>query len=180
MSYDAARYWVLAYSLCLTGVMLPFFFLAPVLGYPLEGDQARQALSLVLPVFLGYLGSGIVFIFNPPGGALPELSDANRRMLSLLIHGIFFVFAVSLLALLIAFGVSNKTGRPPGSGMQFTAFSNGITVLLSVMTTVVGAAVIYLFGIQPRGGQGSGDGTRSSGRVPPADVARPRQGGDRK
>lgn len=70
MTYDSARFWVLAYSLGLTGLLLPFFFLAPVIGYPLDNDQAKQALSLLLPVFLGYLGSGVVFIFNPPAGAL--------------------------------------------------------------------------------------------------------------
>jgi hypothetical protein len=34
--------------------------------------------------------------------------------------------------------------------MQFASLSNGITATLSMMTTVVGAAVIYLFGVQPR------------------------------
>jgi hypothetical protein len=154
MSYDAARFWVLAYSIILTGLTLPFFFLAPIAGYPLDPDQAKQSLSLVLPVFLGYLGSGVVFIFNPPAGTLPELNEANKRLLGLLIHGIFFVFAVSFLALIIAFGISNKKTGLPGSGMEFSSFSNGITATLSIMTTVVGAAVIYLFGVQPREGKG--------------------------
>lgn len=52
MTYDSARFWVLAYSLGLTGLLLPFFFLAPVIGYPLDNDQAKQALSLLLPFFL--------------------------------------------------------------------------------------------------------------------------------
>jgi hypothetical protein len=150
MSYDTGRLWIIVYSLAITGILLPFFFLAPVAGFPLSSDQSKQVISLLLPVFLGYLGSGVVFIFNPPPGPLPELTEVNRRMLALLIHGVFAIFATSFLALICAFGIANNKSALPGSGMDFPTFSNGITTILSIMTTVVGAAVIYLFGVRPQ------------------------------
>jgi hypothetical protein len=150
MNYDDARRKIILYSLVLTGLLLPFFFLAQAFVYPLSSDQSTQTLSLIVPVFLGYLGSGIAFVFNPPGNALPEPSDATRALLRLLINGAFAVFALGFVSLLTGFGWANRLGATPGSGMSFQAFSNGITLTLSIMTTVVGGSVIFLFGAQAK------------------------------
>jgi hypothetical protein len=148
MTYDEARFRIILFSLCLTGVLLPFFFLAPTIGYPLSPDQSRQVISQVLPVFLGYLGAGVAFMFSPPGNKLPDQPESNKRLLALLINGIFVVFTVSLLAILIGFGVSNARTALPGTGISFPTFSDYITTVISLMNTVVGASVIYLFGVQ--------------------------------
>jgi len=154
MNYDDARRKIILYSLLLTGVLVPFFFLARAFGYPLSPDQGTQTLSLIVPVFLGYLGSGIAFVFNPPGAALPEPNAQTRALLRTLINGAFIVFAVSFVSLLVGFGWANRPSALPGAGMSFSTFSNGITLILSIMTTIVGGSVIFLFGAQARDARG--------------------------
>lgn len=150
MTYDQARFRVILYSLILTGVLLPFFFLAPVFHFPLSSEQSQQSVSLILPVFLGYLGAGASYVFNQRREALPEQSVYDLRLLGLMINGIFVVFTLCFCALLFSFYMANRDTGLPGTGMDFPTFSNYLTAILSILTTVVGASVIYLFGVQPK------------------------------
>ena len=144
MLYDEARARVILYSLLITAVLLPFFILAPAIGYPMSNEQAYQVVSLIIPVFLGYLGSGVAYIFNQPIKRLPAQTPANRDLLSLCLNGIFIVFSLSFAALLLSFYSGNRRSADPGIGMEFPTFMNYLTVLLGLLTTVVGAAVTFL------------------------------------
>jgi hypothetical protein len=64
MTTDEARRWIVLASLTITGAVFVFFLLAPVSGYPLEIAQAQGIFQIVLPVFLGYLGSATHFVFK--------------------------------------------------------------------------------------------------------------------
>src|SRR5208337_1230324 len=64
MTIESARTWIIIASLALTGCQLMFFIVAPVVGFPLETPNNIELLRIVLPVFLGYLGSASHFVFK--------------------------------------------------------------------------------------------------------------------
>ena len=149
MTIDDARLRVIIYSLGITGILIPFFFLAPSLGYPLSSKQARVIMAVILPVFLGYLGSAVSFVFNhaqPP----PKTNISSERLLGVLLNGSVAVFALGFGALIFAFGHSNRAAALPGTGMSFDDFSTGVTTLMSIMTATIGAAIIPLFGAKKK------------------------------
>ncbi len=149
MSYDTARTRIIMFSLALTGALLPFLFLGPALGYPLSPPQAGQMISVIVPVFLSYLGAAVAYVFKPGGETLPTAGPQTRPLLGMLINGGFIVFTLSLASLLVAFGYSNRLSAPPHSGMEFSDFAAGITVILGILTSTVGASMVYLFGMRP-------------------------------
>jgi hypothetical protein len=59
-----ARKWLVLASLSMTAVLFVFFIIAPAFGFPLTFGQARGLLEIILPVFLGYLGSASHFVFS--------------------------------------------------------------------------------------------------------------------
>src|SRR4051812_5542789 len=109
MPANAARRWLVTASLLLCAAILVFFLLAPTLGYPLEFAQSMRALEIVLPVFLGYLGTAALFIFrsNPETEDTPPANVLN--LVSLLVKGPIVVFGMVLAALLVAFGRLNSS-----------------------------------------------------------------------
>src|SRR5262249_9229487 len=57
MNQNTARTWLVNVSLVVTGAFVIFMTLGPAIGYPLEFQQALRLTEVVIPVFLGYLGS---------------------------------------------------------------------------------------------------------------------------
>jgi membrane protease YdiL (CAAX protease family) len=144
MTFDTARMRVISLSLLITGILLPFFFAAPTLDYPLSDAQAQQILSAVLPVFLGYVGAAVAYVFKPRPE--PDLATARADpLLSVIVNGAFLAFGIGFVVLLFAFGFSNRASQPPGAGMPFADFSKGVTGLLGLMTASIGAAIVHLF-----------------------------------
>ena len=64
MTYNAARKWLVLSSLVMLAIYGAFLILAPVTPYPLEYEQARQLLQVIFPLFIGYLSSAVVFVFQ--------------------------------------------------------------------------------------------------------------------
>ena len=64
LSTANARNALIAMSLTLTTGLLGFFLVAPAAGYPLQFDDSMRVLQILLPVFLGYLGSATTFAFR--------------------------------------------------------------------------------------------------------------------
>ena len=145
MTYDTARTRIILFSLAVTGSLLPFLFIGPAVGYPLQPPQARQLIAVIIPVFLSYLGAGIAYVFKGTP-AEPEPNPERRSLLGLLINGAFLVFTLCLLSLIGAFGYSNRLSALPGTGMEFTEFAAGMTAILGILTSTVGASMVYLFG----------------------------------
>lgn len=149
MTADTARLWLISMSLGITGLVFVFFLVAPVTGYPLEWANSLRALEIVVPVFLGYLGTSAQFVFrNLAGAANHGISPrASNRFLGLLTIGPVVVFLIAVSALVVAFGVSNRPTAPPNSGMNVDQFAAGITAALGLLTVTTNVAVSYLFSL---------------------------------
>src|SRR5260221_5727424 len=96
MTFEKARLWLVTSSLILlTGYGL-ILIAAPAFGFPLSYDEALQLLHMVFPLFLGYLSSAILFVFQAQE---PDRNLAVSDLLRLLVKGPFYVS--TLLSLLI-------------------------------------------------------------------------------
>jgi hypothetical protein len=148
MTVDQARRWIVTASLLATGATFVFFAVAPVAGYPLTWDQGKRVFEIVLPVFLGYLGSATHFLFHRRRSHNDVTLDDRSGLVGLLVRGPLAIFGLAVVAVLFAFGLGNRLSAPPGSGMSLDTLAwllTGLTGLLAVTTNV---AVAYLFSIE--------------------------------
>ena len=149
MTVQTARAWLIVSSLTLTGCTFVFFLIAPTVGYPLEWDQSIRVFEIVLPVFLGYLGTAAHFVFrNAAAGDRPVvLRQEVNSLVGLLVVGPLVVFLVATLAIVIAFGYSNRPTATPGGGMSIEALAGSFTAALGLLTATTNVAVSYLFSL---------------------------------
>jgi len=147
MTVDEARKWLVVSSLLITASLLVFFLLAPALGFPLVFAQSLRILEVALPVFLAYLGSAASFVFRSASDADEAVFRRSTSSLTgLLVVGPVVVFAVSLLAIILAFGITNRPSASPGSGINVDQLAAGISIILGLLAVTTNAAVGYLFG----------------------------------
>jgi hypothetical protein len=155
MTINEARRFIITASLIATGATFVFFLVAPAVGYPLTWVDVPRVFEIILPVFLGYLGSATHFLFR----ARQDTKDIQLRdpggMFGLLIRGPLAVFGVGIIALLFAFGYVNRIGAPNGSGMGVDELSHSLTALVGLLAVTTNAAVGYLFSL---GGRASARG----------------------
>jgi hypothetical protein len=144
-----ARTWLIASSLAITAVNGVFFVLAPAFGYPLTPDQAIRLVQIIVPVFAGYLGSAVHFVFATTHPRSPRRGADASTQLGLLVRGPVVVFCLWTGAALAAFGVSNSSRAAPGSGMSVDTLALNITLALAMLTAVTNAIVAYAFGREP-------------------------------
>jgi hypothetical protein len=85
MTVDGARRWIIITSLVVTGLAFAFLVAAPPLGYPLGWDQSQRIIEILLPVFLGYLGTATHFVFHT-GNQDKQLHLGSRAPLLGLYH----------------------------------------------------------------------------------------------
>jgi hypothetical protein len=150
VTIDQARRFLVIASLFFTGAVFVFFLVAPAVGYPLTWDQSSRIFEIILPVFLGYLGSATHFLFR--GGQNPkpiELKD-DSGMLGLLIRGPLWVFGIAAIAIVFAFGFTNRAAAPSGSGMSVDALAGSFTAVIGLLAVTTNVAVSYLFSIGER------------------------------
>lgn len=148
MTPNGARKWIIMTSLGLLGFTLLFFILSPYLGYPLEFKQAMRLMQIIFPIFLGYLGSAVTFVFGQTDSEEIYISNHRAELLRYLTIGPSFVFIFALIASLTAFGLSNSGVATPGGGISVDDLASLITILLGIMSATVGAIVVYLFNIK--------------------------------
>lgn len=141
MTSDKARKWVIIASLIITGVQLVFLILAPALGFPLEYPKNFDILQIVLPVFLGYLGSATTFVFMAP----PPSVSVNNQFLGLLVRGPIIIYGLAMVAAFAAFAYSNRSGAPIGGGMSVSNLAAAVSISLGVLAVTTGVMVSYLF-----------------------------------
>lgn len=141
MDTDYARKWLIVSSILITGVQVIFFLVAPAVGYPLEYPKNLEILQLILPVFLGYLGAAAHFVFKTPVPSVP----AQNQFLGLLIRGPILVYVLAVLAVVIAFGYSNRIGAPIGPGMSVANLTTALAIALSILAATTGVLSSYLF-----------------------------------
>jgi hypothetical protein len=148
MTIHKARVWLINASLCTTAAIFVFFLIAPTIGYPLSFEQAVRFIEIVLPVFLGYLGTATSFIFGGRHGD-PKAGTKNlNELLGILVRGPVIVFAAACCAALCAFGVSNGEAASPGSGMSIDVLAGVLAAALGLLTISTSALVTALFPIR--------------------------------
>jgi hypothetical protein len=149
MTADEARRWLITATLILMTATFVFFIVAPVLGYPMLWQDAIRIFEIVLPVFLGYLGTAAQFVFQNMArkhvGGIQ--ASATNPFLGRLIRGPIVVFGIALASLLTAFGYSNSQYASSGSGMTIDTLAWGITAALGLLNVTTQVAVSYLFSL---------------------------------
>lgn len=140
MPIDVARSFLIISSLIITGAILIFMISAPEIGYPLEWPQNLRILQIVLPVFLGYLGSAAYFIFKEKA----EPVRVRTRFLGLLVIGPMIIYALAMLASLVVFGFSNRAAQT-GAGMTVDELSDCLTASLSLLSVTTNFIITRLF-----------------------------------
>lgn len=141
MTADQARKWIIVSSLFITGVQLVFLLAAPALGFPLEYPKNLDLLQIVMPVFLGYLGSAAHFIFMSPSPVV----QVNNQFLGILVKGPILIYASAIAAAIFAFGYSNRVAATPGDGMSVANLGTALSIALGLLAATTGIIVSYLF-----------------------------------
>ena len=145
MTVENARTWLILASLLITGGCFLFFILAPVFSYPISSDQSVRILQIIIPVFIGYLGSATYFVFNNQTSSENLTFQGNSLQVKLLIKGPVYLFCVGLVAILIVFWKGNSANASPGDGMAIDGLATWVAVLLSILTVTTNVIVAYLF-----------------------------------
>jgi hypothetical protein len=155
MTADEARRWLIKATLILTGTTFLFLCLAPLFGYHLEWKDSIRVFEVVLPVFLGYLGTATQFVFQNMAGTRNTgiAGAATNPLLALLVRGPVWVFGLAIAAVLVSFGITNRFNAPAGSGMSVDTLAGVITVALGLLNVTTQVAVSYLFSLDGRPAQ---------------------------
>lgn len=145
MTTNQARKWIIMSSLLATGSIFTFFVIAPSVGFPLEYHQAGRFIEILIPVFLGYLGSAANFVFSSADTESKNTKLRNPTLVGLLVQGPIIVFSLVVMAALVGFGLSNRRGGPPSAGLSVNDLAVMITAALGLLTVTTNVAVSYLF-----------------------------------
>ena len=145
MNADEARRWLVRFSLCITGGLFLFLLLAPALGYPLEYSQAIRLIEIVIPTFVGYLGAATRYLVSkrPAGGF--RRGDATKQISGVVVRGTCWLFVVLAAGVLLAFGLTNRSGAAPGAGMDVDLLAGLFATLLALVTATTGILIAHLF-----------------------------------
>lgn len=149
MTVQQGRNWILLASLIACGATFVFFFLAPVFGYPLLWRDSSRILELIAPVFIGYVSTAVYYAIHHAIHQTGKHSEENvpsvSRFMSLIIKGPVILFAITSVAILIAFGVLNAQTAEQGLGMSVENLAFAFTLALGLLTGTTNAVVHYLF-----------------------------------
>jgi hypothetical protein len=165
MTFARARMFIVLASLILAGFAVVFFLLAPYAGYPLKPFQTPRLLEIVIPVFLGYVGTATQFVFRHGHAADSQERIADGSPIgTVLVVGPVVLFVIAEAAVVLAFGISNGKTASPGSGMNIDQLATNMTMALGLMTVATNTAVSFLFPRTPA------DSQRSQSKLNPAEA----------
>jgi hypothetical protein len=145
MTILKAQMFIIVSSLAATGLLLIFYIIAPILGYPLEYDQSIRLIQINTPVFLGYMGSATQFLFTGNTDRARLIDKGLESLLRVLVIGPIIVFAAATAACLIAFGITNRQSAASGTGMTVENLSVLLTAVLALLAVTTSVIVSYLF-----------------------------------
>jgi hypothetical protein len=141
MTINSARKWLIASSLTITGGQMIFLLIAPAFSFPLTYPQNLDLLQIVLPVFLGYLGTASHFIFQ---STAPPVR-AQNQFLGLLVKGPIIIYVLAVTAAFGSFAYSNRVGAERGAGMSVDNLSTALSLTLGLLAVTTGIVSSYLF-----------------------------------
>src|SRR5712692_948052 len=102
-SITDVRVQILIWSLAAIGVVFGFFLVAPYVGIDALREDPWRIPQIILPVFIGYLAGATQFLFTQ--GPEISLRPRAKRLLPILVNGVFVVFAVLSILLLAVFAL---------------------------------------------------------------------------
>ena len=147
----SARLSVVIYSLAITAFLMIFLALAQPLG--LRFDYAKQEnlrlIDVLLPTFLGYLGSCAHFIFNSEPAR--EIDAERKSLLTILVHAPFIIFGLFTAALFFTHYVTHRPlpdDAPRVDPLTYDTLSRYLSLGLGLLAGTVGIISSYLFGTQ--------------------------------
>lgn len=143
MSVNSARRWLIVSSLVITGAQMIFLLVAPSFSFPLTYPQNLDLLQIVLPVFLGYLGSASHFIFQSSATSVP----VQNQFLGLLVKGPIVIYALAVIAAFGAFAYSNRVGAEIGGGMSVENLATALSLVLGLLAVTTGIVSSYIFAV---------------------------------
>jgi hypothetical protein len=139
MTPELARRKIVLLSLVTTVAFACFLIVSP-LFLPLSAQEAYQTVQIVFPVFAGYVGAAVIFLFRGHGG---PGTVADSEILRYMVYAPFAIFWTMGAAVMFYFFVSNLPGGVPG--MEFSQLTNYVTLLVSFMNATTGALTAFLF-----------------------------------
>lgn len=139
MTAIEARRKLIILSLLTTVVFSMLLIIAPLFT-PFTSKQSLQVVQIIFPVFAGYIGAAVLFLFR---GDPNKGNVADPTLLKILIYAPFIVFWCIAAAILIDFYVSNQPGF--GEGMSFSDLTTYVTLIVSFMNITTGAIGAFLF-----------------------------------
>jgi hypothetical protein len=140
MTPQDARRLLILLSLLTTTVFAILLILSPLL-IQIDSTDAYRILQIVFPVFAGYLGTGVLFLFRDKPA---RNSVADAAILRYFVYGPFLIFWSISAAVFTYLYLSNLTSST-GAGMKVSDLSNYITMLMAFMNATVGALISFLF-----------------------------------
>jgi len=145
-TWDDARIWLITWCAVTTGFFVLFFIVAPYLPYTryvFGGGRASQALSILTPIFFGYLGLTTAYLLQPQ----PKLpAPAMNPVFSIIIKAPVVIFSMGLAVLVITFWLSNWLARAVGDGMAPDDFTFYLSLLLTLLSGTTGVLFSAIFG----------------------------------
>jgi hypothetical protein len=138
-------------NIVVIGVVLSFFGLAPLVGFPATWEESLGLALAVTPVFLGNIGFAAAYAAQPSlkGGAV---GDDRLPLITLLAYGSILLFALVALAFCAAFWISNRHGQlATGSGMSLQTLQAAIAASLSTNTVTSNHLMARIFPTSRRG-----------------------------
>jgi hypothetical protein len=149
MTYAVARLWLIKNSLLIMAFFGSALLVAPATRYPLSFEQAISLLQIVLPLFIGYLSTAIVFLTSREAPLKRGPAREFSSILAHLVKGPVWLVALFLSIALIVFGIVNwpKPESQP-SGFDFGLLSNLVSFILSISAATTSALVAWLFKVE--------------------------------
>jgi uncharacterized membrane protein len=139
MTYEDARRQIVLLSL-LTTVSFSCLIIISPLFIQLKTAEALQVVQIVFPVFAGYIGAAVLFLFRGKPTTAPVIDELLLRYL---VNAPFLVFWCLGVAVLAYFYISNLPGHV--DGMAFAELATYVTILISFMNATTGALIGFLF-----------------------------------
>jgi hypothetical protein len=139
MTVEQGRRMIIALSLITTTLFNCALIVSPLV-IQLKPGESLQLVQIVFPVFAGYIGASVLFLFQ---GTPAASQTADNKLLELLVYSPFCVFWLLALSVLTYFYLSNLPGK--SEGMTFEQISTYITLIISFMNATTGALTALLF-----------------------------------
>jgi len=146
MTIAQARTFIVTVSLWCTGILIPFFILAPVFYYPMTYSESSDVLKIIIPIFLGNISAAAAYVrYFVISSSKSEYDEQPIGVLNYLIKGPFIIFFLGISTLIISYGWTNSIYAPKGIGMPWEIFTGWISIILSIFTVTTGILITIIF-----------------------------------